>query len=102
MDPKGLRFGARSVKKTAPKINAKIDAKMSKKGSQNEEVGGRGVARCGGGEGEVNPPLSSEEDSFEWGSHTPNPVSKETVRRIYDACGDNRPRMRALIRSLFS
>ena len=58
---------------------------MSEKGSQNEEVGGRGVARCGGGEGEVNLPLSSEEDGFERKSHTPNPVSKETVRRIESA-----------------
>ena len=43
------------------------------------------MARCGGGEGEVNLPLSSEEDGFERKFHTPLPVSKETVRRIESA-----------------
>ena len=65
MDPKVLRFRPRSVKKTGPKINAKIDAKMRQNGAQNGKVGGRGVARCGGGEGEVNLPLCFEEDGFE-------------------------------------
>ena len=64
MEPKWVRFGAQINRKTKSKINAKIYTKMSPERSQNEEVGGRGVARCGGGEGEVNLPLSFEEDVF--------------------------------------
>ena len=65
LTPNVSDFIPKSDQETCPKINAKFDAKMCQKGSQNEEVGGRGVARCGGGEGEVTPPLSSEEDGFE-------------------------------------
>ena len=63
--PKWVRFYTKIDTETRPKIYANFDAKIYQKGSQNEEVGGRGVARCGGGEGEVNHPLSSEEDGFE-------------------------------------
>ena len=81
-------FGTQHVAKLEPiwaqnrikkhqKINAKFDAKMNQNGARNGRVGGRGVARCGGGEGEVNLPLSSEEDGFEEYSHTPNPVLRK-------------------------
>ena len=49
IDPKWVRFGIKIDPKTHPKINAKIEAKMNQKVLQNGRVGGRGVARCGGG-----------------------------------------------------
>ena len=77
LEPKWIRFGAQIDRKTRSKINAKIYAKMRQNGARNGKVGGRGVARCGGGEGEVNLPLSSEEDGFEKQSDTPNPVLRK-------------------------
>ena len=57
---------------------------MMQNGAQNGKVGGRGVARCGGGEGEVNLPLSFEEEFSQILPHA-QPSFEETVRRIESA-----------------
>ena len=65
MDPKWIRFGAKIALKTCPKINANRCANINHIGFQNEKVGGRGVARCGGGRGGGKPPPDLSEVGFE-------------------------------------
>ena len=65
MHPKWVIFYTKKDEKTRPQIYANFDAKVCQKGSQNEEVGGRGVARCGGGRGGGNPPPDLSEVGFE-------------------------------------